>query len=108
MRRGLLPFWIVNRITVSDYWYQVRRDPRQVHKQRKLMILSEIKTSKQLDTVPKKLKLMNLKMAKENRFVMIHGAFLSVRNNDQNVLRNHHFDITTHSEPAFAIKLRAD
>ena len=72
------------------------------------MILSEIITSKQLDTVPKKLKLMNPKMAKENRFVMIHGAFLSVRNNDQNVLRNHHFDTTTHSEPAFAIKLRAD
>ena len=95
-----------NSITVSDCWYQVRKDLRQVHKQRKLLILSVIKTSKQLDSVPRKLKLMILKMAKENRFVMIHGAFLSVQNNDQNV-HNNHFDTTIHSEPALFV-IRAE
>ena len=52
--------------------------------------------------MPRKLKLMILKMAKEKRFVMIHGAFLSVRNNDQNV-HNNHFDTTIHSEPALFV-----
>ena len=58
-------------------------------------IFSEIKNHSPAGHAAERTKINESKMAKEKLFVMIHGAILSVRNNDQIIFKSYSFyDIT--------------